>query len=188
MNNISQSKVRGRRATARHSEFHEAGHPADAAATARLAGSLSQGSPRWVALVARVAGPSLDERLAEGASPESSALLSARAQLVTSPAMRRALSESYLDILIQAREDRRLFDLRVPVLGERILDSEELVRQVADALRAPLVTVRGVSLARALLSDGAGPLYYAASPRGLSASLREILTRLDPLAAASPVR
>jgi hypothetical protein len=99
--------------------------------------------------------------------------------------MRRSLAESYFDLLVQARETPRLLDVRVPVLRRAILASEALILEVADALRAPVVNVRGVAHARALLSDGAGPFYFIASTQQLAAVLRKILVELDPLASTS---
>ena len=44
------------------------------------------------------------------------------------------------------------------------------------------VDARGVTLTRALLSDGAGPLYWARSPESLGARLREAFAALEPRA------
>lgn len=135
----------------------------------------------WVALGARMFGSSLDERLAAGATVEPASLLGTRAVMVASPLMRRSLSESWLGLLAQAREPPRRWDSRVPLSRRRILAAEGLIRDVAEALRAPVVSVRGVALACILLSDGGGPVYNESSAKGLEVALREVRQWLDPL-------
>lgn len=136
---------------------------------------------RWTALGARILGPTLDERLAAGAVLESTGILGARAVIVASPVMRRLLSESWLGLLAQAHEPPRRWDARVPIPRRRILAAEALIRDVAGALLAPVVCVRGVALACTLLSDGSGPVYNESSAKGLEAALREVRRQLDPL-------
>ena len=53
---------------------------------------------------------------------------------------------------------------------------ERLARRLADP---DPVDARGVALTKALLSDGAGPLYWARSPESLGARLREALAALE---------
>jgi hypothetical protein len=56
---------------------------------------------------------------------------------------------------------------------------ERLARRLADP---DPVDARGVALTKALLSDGAGPLYWARSPESLGARLREAFAALEPRA------
>src|SRR6476646_2093023 len=56
---------------------------------------------------------------------------------------------------------------------------ERLARRLADP---DPVDPRGVALTQALLSDGAGPLYWARSPESLGARLREAFGALEPRA------
>jgi hypothetical protein len=56
---------------------------------------------------------------------------------------------------------------------------ERLARRLADP---DPVDARGVALTKALLSDGAGPLYWARSPESLGARLREAFGALEPRA------
>ena len=56
---------------------------------------------------------------------------------------------------------------------------ERLARRLADP---DPVDARGVALTKALLSDGAGPLYWARSPESLGARLREAFAALEPSA------
>lgn len=149
--------------------------------TSRAGTSPAPFTSWWTALGARVFGGSLDARLAAGAVLEPRGLLGARAVIVTSPTMRRLLSESWLGLLAQAHEPPRRWDARVPIPRRRILAAEGLIRDVADALCAPVVSARGVALACALLSDGSGPVYNEWSTKGLEVALREVRQRLDPL-------
>jgi hypothetical protein len=136
----------------------------------------------WVRLGARVFGTSLDEHLAQGEGPDANAFLGARALQLTSRRLRRSIADSWLDVLIQARQKLTPFDLRIPVVRRRVLEAEDQIRAVADALVAPLTTARGVAMASSLLSDGAGPLYNPGSTTDLRFMLVDVLRQLDPLA------
>jgi hypothetical protein len=73
----------------------------------------------WVRLGARIFGPSLDEHLADGDRPDAHPLLSARALQLSSWQLRRSIADSWLDILIQARQKLTPFDPRIPVVRRR---------------------------------------------------------------------
>jgi hypothetical protein len=137
----------------------------------------------FVAVVsAHVLGGVLDGQLADGKSPASSTLLATRAQLIVSPMRRRILAESWLSMITKAglpSSPRR--SLEVPVVRTRILGAETQIRALAIALLAPMVTPRGVAMARSLLSDGSGPVYYGESASDLRSRLQEVITRLNPL-------
>lgn len=64
-------------------------------------------------------------------------------------------------------------------LKEARPELERLARRLADP---DPVDARGVALTKALLSDGAGPLYWARSPESLGARLREAFAALEPSA------
>src|SRR5580692_3307084 len=119
---------------------------------------------RWGA---RAFGPSLDSHLADGAGPDASPLLAARALQLTSWRLRRSIADSWLDILVQARQKLTPFDPRVPVIRRRVVEADDQIRAVADALVAPLTRARGVAMASSLLADGAGPLYNPANATDL---------------------
>jgi hypothetical protein len=132
---------------------------------------------------ARMLGASLDNKLAEGCAPEASRLLAARSQLIVSPTMRRALADNWLTLLVQAREPAGFLNPRVPLVLDRIMAAQTQIQELADALLAPMPTSRGVAMARSLLSDGSGPIYNSACSTDLGLALREVIARLDPLAA-----
>jgi hypothetical protein len=128
-------------------------------------------------------GASLDNKLAEGCAPETSRLLATRSQLIVSPTMRRALADNWLDLLAPAHESAGFLNPRVPLVFDRIVAAQPQIRELADALLAPMPTSRGVAMARSLLSDGSGPIYNSACSTDLGLALRDVIARLDPLAA-----
>ncbi len=143
--------------------------------------SSFQGTPsNWVRLGARIYGWSLDDHLADGEGPDASPLLGARAVQLTSWRLRRSIADSWLDVLIQARQKLMPFDPRIPVVRRRVLEADDQIRAVADALVAPLTTARGVAMASSLLCDGAGPLYNPSSTTDLRSALANVLRQLDP--------
>lgn len=137
--------------------------------------------PLWVRLGTRMLGSSLDARLAEGQEPDTSPLLAARVQLLVSPATRRTVADSWLNLLIHARERFSPFDPRVPLVRSRIIDTESQIYALSNALVAPLPTARGVAMASSLLCDGAGPLYNPGSSVDLAVALSEVVDQLDPM-------
>ena len=139
--------------------------------------------PLWVLVGAKLRGASLDDKLAEGHAPDTSPLLAARAQLLVSLTKRRALSENWLDLLIQVRRPFSPLDPRVPIVRGRIIGAQAQVEALAEALLTPMPTSRGVAMASSLLSDGSGPIYNSACSVDLASTLREIIAHLDPVAA-----
>jgi hypothetical protein len=130
---------------------------------------------------ARFFGFSLDSKLANGCDPESSRLLAARAHLIVTLAKRRELVENWLDLLVWARESYGLLNPSVPLVRNRVIDAQEEIQELASALLAPMPTSRGVAMASALLSDGAGPIYNRLSSLDLGSALREVIARLNPI-------
>ena len=132
-------------------------------------------------MLARLLGTHLDHQLAGGRRPEDTGLLSARAHLLVSPAMRFTLAENWRHILDQARRPRTVRDPRVPLDRRSILASEEQIGELIDALlvTAP-VPARGCAMAGWLLGDGAGPLYGGHRPAELAAAVGEVVEHLDP--------
>jgi hypothetical protein len=139
--------------------------------------------PLWVLVGAKLRGASLDDKLAEGHAPDTSPLLAARAQLLVSLTKRRALSENWLDLLIQVRRPFSPLDPRVPIVRGRIIGAQAQVEALAEALLTPMPTSRGVAMASSLLSDGAGPIYNSACSVDLASTLCEIIAHLDPVTA-----
>ncbi len=133
---------------------------------------------RWAAMIF---GATLDSHLADGEGPDANPLLTARALQLSSWRLRRSIADSWLDVLIQARQQLTPFDPRVPVIRRRVVEADGQIRAVADALMAPLTTARGVAMASSLLSDGAGPLYNPGNTTDLRSILGDVLRQLDPV-------
>ena len=135
----------------------------------------------WHRMLARVLAVRLDHQLAEGARPETSAVLAARAMFLTSVGFRRALAASLRRILAAAASPvpdgpprppaaavaRRPY---VPLRRDRIAGSaSELAGLAGFLVKQGPVPARGVAMVSQLLTDGGGPLYHAASQDDLDA-------------------
>jgi hypothetical protein len=137
----------------------------------------------WHRLLARCQAGRLDRELAEGASPEASANLAARAMRLTSLDYRRDLAASLWRVVAATGDPAPVRSaqvagskspgaarpLRVPLRHARISQSARLLAELASRLAAPgPVPVRGVAMVTRLLSEGTGPLYREASRDDLS--------------------
>ncbi len=137
----------------------------------------------WHQILARSQAARLDRELAEGASPEASASLAARAVQLTSTEFRHDLAASLRRILVAAGESSRPVTapashlslgasraLRVPLGTRRVSQSAPLLAELASRLLEPgPVPVRGVAMVTQLLADGTGPLYRDAADGDLGA-------------------
>jgi hypothetical protein len=129
----------------------------------------------WHRVLARSRAARLDRELADGASPEASVTLAARAMALTSMEFRRDLAASLRRILAAAGPPAAVplplgaaRPLRVPVRTSRVSQSAPLLAGLASRLAEPgPVPVRGVAMVSRLLADGAGPLYREASREDL---------------------
>jgi hypothetical protein len=131
----------------------------------------------WQRLLAWGAAARLDRALAEGASPEESGSLAARAMRLTSTGFRRDLAASLRRILVAAGQPALPVaaqpprsplgvarPLRVPLRTTRIGPSAPLLAELASRLLEPgPIPVRGAAMVTQLLADGAGPLYRDAA-------------------------
>jgi hypothetical protein len=128
----------------------------------------------WQRLLVGGAPARLDHALAEGASPEESASLAARATRLTSTEFRHDLAASLRRILVATGEPvlpvaarsplgaARL--VRVPLRSARIHRCAPLLAELANRLLEPgPVPVRGVAMVTEMLADGTGPLYRDAA-------------------------
>jgi hypothetical protein len=124
----------------------------------------------WQRVLVQGAAARLDRALADGARPEATASLAARAARLTSTEFRRDLAASLRRILAAAggpalpaaaRSPLAVArPLRVPLRPERISQSAPLLAELASRLLDPgPVPVAGVAMVTELLADGAGPLY-----------------------------
>jgi hypothetical protein len=138
----------------------------------------------WHRLLARCLAARLDRDLADGARPESSAPLAARAMQLTSMAFRRELAASLRRMMVTAgrplvaarsyraagRSPVLAGPPRVPVYRPRIGQFTPGLAELADGLvvSGP-VSAQGVAIVTRLLADGAGPCYRKASRDDLGA-------------------
>jgi hypothetical protein len=137
----------------------------------------------WHRMLARALAGRLDRRLADGAQPESNAVLAARAMFLTSTAYRRALATALRRLLaasVSADTRPRLAVARssvgaarqphVPLRQDRIAMSASGLAGLAGFLAGPgPVPARGVAMVSQLLADGGGPLYRKDNPDDLAA-------------------
>jgi len=134
---------------------------------------------RWIRLATRLLSSSLDRKLAQGRSPESSRLLAARAQVLVSPASRRELVDSWENLLVQARRPPVMRNPRVLCNREYITACESDIREMLNALLAPLPSsARGTAMVSWLLRDGTGPIYNRRLSGDLGITLREAIAQL----------
>lgn len=127
----------------------------------------------WHRMLARGLADRLDRQLADGARPEASAMLAARAMMLTSRAYRGALAASLRRMLaasVSPQTRPRLAVARssagvarqphVPLRRDQIAASASGLAGLAGFLTGPgPVPARGVAMVNQLLADGAGPLY-----------------------------
>jgi hypothetical protein len=121
-------------------------------------------------LVARWRSRTLDEVLADGLPPESSAAVALRARRLIDPCERRSIAESLRRLVREAREGPVRSRVRVAACWNRVAAASEQLDELADALSQPgPVAVHGVAEALLLLTDGTGPLYNPESHVSLQA-------------------
>jgi hypothetical protein len=122
----------------------------------------------------RVRSEALDALLIEASDPASTPELTLRAFQLTRPASRRRLAASLEDVVSSARVRSRRYSSSPPPARLAIKLARGALAELAEALREePVVTARGVALARRLLTDGAGPLYVQTPERTLLRAVQE---------------
>jgi hypothetical protein len=132
-------------------------------------------------LMARLRAHALDRELARGVAPESCGALTLRARTLIGPSARATLAGQLRRVVSDARGDH-VWLRRVAVRRPAILDAADELDVLADRLAAPgPVDVRGVAQAQLLLTDGTGPLYFAAETEELRARVANALSRLEVL-------
>jgi hypothetical protein len=100
--------------------------------------------------------------------------------MLVRPGERQAVARNWEHLLTVVRCPSGRSVGRLPLCRDRIVEAEPVVRAMVVALVAPLpVPARGVAMASALLSDGAGPLYNVESPSDLVTALRQATQQLD---------
>ena len=148
---------------------------------------IARANRRWVRMVVSLLGSTLDAQLAQGRPPESNRFLAARAQILVSPAGRRALAQDWANLMERAGEPPPPRSPRVSLNRSAIVRSEGKIREMLALLARPLpISARGAAAASMLLSDGTGPLYRHHGPSDLGRSLTEVMPRLDPSSSLQP--
>jgi hypothetical protein len=129
-------------------------------------------------LVARARSAALDQRLANGASPESSLDLAVRADVLVRPEQRAVLARDLDHVSVMA--GRTSSKAPVRLCRDRISDAGAEFAALSRQLSAPgPVSARGVAMIRVLLSDGTGPLFRSRNHADLHVLLRTALAALD---------
>jgi hypothetical protein len=128
---------------------------------------------RWHAL-------ELDRRLAAGVPPEATAALTLRAGILLRPGERRRMAGGLRRLIGFARRPPAV-RAGVPVARAEVLEAARRLEALAVRLESgEPVDVRGVALARLLITDGAGPLYISGRRGELEASAETALAMLEP--------
>ncbi|HEY1971374.1 MAG TPA: hypothetical protein VGH89_25695 [Pseudonocardia sp.] len=129
-------------------------------------------------LVARLRASRLDQLLCQGAAPESSVELAVRADLLVRPGARAKLAAALRELPAMAAQPLSL--TAVPLQRDRVRAAACELREVSDRLLAGgPVSAGGVACVRALLTDGAGPLYHGGGPDDLRCRLRAALAAME---------
>ena len=131
-------------------------------------------------LWAHVRATSLDHALAAGASPDSSAALSLRAEQLIRAGTRRKLAQSLRRLVGEASRRSLPRAPRVPLCRRKILASRELMLELAERLSSQEpVDVRGVAQLRLLLIGVVSPLYGDPGADDLEPVLQAALEALE---------
>ena len=125
----------------------------------------------------------LDELLARGADPASSAALRLRAAQLGNIGERFALARRLQAVVRDAAQGRpSAFSVQVSPRRDVVVacsaDLIALAQRLADDLP---IDVQGVAMVSRLLTDGASPLYYGSASRPLRYTVRSARLALDPL-------
>ena len=134
-------------------------------------------------VLARIRAGKLDRDLATGTTPETSAPLALRAQLLVRPVTRAWLARTLCDIVDQAaRPGRPPRSLRIPIDCRSVNDAAAELRTLIERLLTPApLPARGIAQVMVLLSDGLGPLYDPRCRHALPTVVHQAIDALDPL-------
>jgi hypothetical protein len=150
-----------------------AGAPARSSARRSIAGTFVP------SVLARLAAPRLDARLAAGEDPASDPALACRSRRLVSDRSRRRLACG-LERSWSPPGDAVL-SAAIPVDGDAVALARPALQQLASALRSRAdVDPRGVAIARILLTEPCSALYHPAYPEQLYELARAALLALEP--------
>jgi len=140
-----------------------------------------------VRLRAAWAREDLDRRLAEGADPDTDALLHTRAELLVTPASRAALAAGLERAVAAADEPGVALSSAAPVRRGPVRGARHELMGLAGELRhMPDPRPRGVAMAERLLTEPASVLFTAASSAEVSRAARDAVENLR--AADCPIK
>ena len=121
-------------------------------------------------LSARLRSGRLDEALAGGTSPETTASLALRARRLATLSCRREIAESLLRVTRGAARGVQPSLSRISPRRAQVSAAADELTRLAEALATPgPVSARGVAQALILLTDGTGPMYNGSSTANLRA-------------------
>jgi hypothetical protein len=132
---------------------------------------------RWAWLRARLHGNALDRDLASGIAPWRSPAHAARALQLTSPRRREAYAQGLERVLAETERPPRMTRMNAVIRPDPsvVMLSAPLMWEIVGELRAAApVSAEGMARLRALLCDGAGPLYGAGKHEELRRALEHI--------------
>jgi hypothetical protein len=131
-------------------------------------------------LAARWHHAALDRELAAGASPDGDPARALRAHRLIGARGRRQLVLAIERVLREASEPSRQRTAEAPICRRNVRDAQRQLERLADRLATGPVDARGVALAQALLTDGAGPLYSRVASTSLLALAEQATIALEP--------
>jgi hypothetical protein len=115
---------------------------------------------RWIGLVARLRGWSIDDELLAGRSADGDPVVTARVRRLGDRRHRAAVAAALRGMLERARQYQPGRP-EAPVRLRQVLELEPLFRSLADEVEADeQVSTRGVILADRLIRDGTSPVYW----------------------------
>ena len=130
----------------------------------------------WV----RLRSARLDDELARGLTAEDDWLRAVRASELATAPCRAELAHQW--DTMPARTARGGLMAPASLQRRAVQEAAGAIAELVTALRSPTpVDVRGVALARRLLTDGTGPLYQARPPEHLAAAVAAARRHLQPV-------
>jgi hypothetical protein len=139
-------------------------------------------------LLARLRVWRLDHALAEGASPDTSAVAFLHAHALVGMRCRRGLARE-LRRIMGVRAFARPFDPVITIPWRRLAPHSGELEELVERLEgAEAVDARGMAKLRLLLRDGESPLNTQSGAETLAEALQEALDALAPLVAGSNAR
>jgi hypothetical protein len=129
---------------------------------------LAPGRP--IGVLARLRARRLDQRLAEGADPRSSALLAARAAQLTRPQVRTRIAAGLERMALSLDQPPTHFAI-APLRGAVAVNRSRLFEVAATLRSRSPVYAGGIAGARLIVIDGTGPAFTDRRGEGLARQL-----------------